>query len=331
MWAHQEGDTVHLNSWVIIPAGGFDRDSPYRVKVGVDPNRPDGIVTRVDSPNGSPSGFRSLVFTQKLDGNSIRPSESSTFPVFDLVSVFHAPHISAYSSLTFSGAAYGYVAAEDGDGTVDRRIQKLGTRPDSIVYWADTLHIAEAMAVRPKILTFFVNHAPYLKAADNTFSPKVPTAAHPLPWTVARSSTFNILADDLDPIDYARPVYRIGGPQENTPPVLVRTIDIIGKNAAGNDTTYNVATNAENANFTVSIPAYIVPGLIYVRITLADNRPNDPEHGARFLRARDRFGVVRNYFEYPVTLLGPGPEDGAAEVVVPTQRPGSSIAAGRRQ
>jgi hypothetical protein len=32
LWLRQEGDTVHMNSWLIFPGGGFDRDSPYAAK-----------------------------------------------------------------------------------------------------------------------------------------------------------------------------------------------------------------------------------------------------------------------------------------------------------
>src|SRR5262249_44260277 len=62
LWVRQEGDTVHLNSWVVFPAGGFDRDSPYNVRVNT---LLDTIATRhhypvltPGGPNGSPVAFR---------------------------------------------------------------------------------------------------------------------------------------------------------------------------------------------------------------------------------------------------------------------------------
>ncbi len=58
IYAHAEGDTVNLNSWVVIPSGGLDEDSPYAVKIGIDPSRPIGPVTTPSTPNGSPIGFR---------------------------------------------------------------------------------------------------------------------------------------------------------------------------------------------------------------------------------------------------------------------------------
>lgn len=330
IWAHEEGDTVHLNSWVVFPAGGTDKDSPYRVKVGVDPNKPAGVVTNVGPANGSPVAFRSQVLTVQLDGNPARPSETTSFPVFDIASVYHQPHILPYAAMSYSGAGYAYAIAEDGDGTVDRRIMRVSGRQDSIAYYADVLHLPAAQAVRSKLLKFYVNHAPFLKTSDPQFRPAIPNLSGTRA-TIARTSTFNILADDLDPIDFTQTVPRVGGPQSGVSPVLIRTIDIWGKNSAGRDTSFNVATDLDVASISVTIPTYIVPGIIYVRVRLADNRPNDISHGARLLRALDRNGVLQDYFEYPVTLSAPGPEDATIEAAPSTQRPGSPLSSGRRQ
>ena len=328
VWAHQELDTVHLNSWVIFPAGGEDRDSPYRAKVGVDPNKPVGPVTTPGPANGSPVAMRSQVLTVQLDGNPARPSETTSFPVFDIASVYHQPHILPYGAMSASGTAYAYAVSEDGDGTVDRRIMRVAGRPDSVRFYAD-LGRPDAAPLRSKILKFYVNHAPFLKTADPQFRPAIPNGAG-VRAAISRTSTFNILADDLDPIDYTRQILRVGGPQDGVAPVLIRTIDIIGQDVNGAEVVYNVATNTDVANFSVTIPATIVPGIIYVRIKLADNRPGD-SHGARLLRALDRNGVMQDYFEYPVTLNAPGPEDAASESAPSPQRPGSSLSSGRRQ
>lgn len=330
IWAHAEGDTVHLNSWVVFPSGGTDKDSPYRAKVGIDPLKPVGPVTTIGPANGSPVAFRSQVLTVQLDGNPARPSETTSFPVFDIASVYHLPHILPYSGMSYSGTAYAYAIAEDGDGTVDRRIMRVSGRQDSVAYYADVLHLPAAQAVRSKILKFYVNHAPFLKTADPAFRPAIPNASGTRA-AIARTSTFNILADDLDPIDFTQTIPRVGGPQPGVSPVLIRTIDIWGKNSAGRDTSYNVATDLDVASISVTIPTYIVPGIIYVRVKLADNRPSDVSHGARFLRALDRNGVMQDYFEYPVTLNAPGPEDAAIEAAPSTQRPGSPLSGGRRQ
>lgn len=330
VWAHAEGDTVHLNSWVVFPSGGLDVDSPYRAKVGIDPNRPNGPVTVAGPANGSPVAMRSKVLTVDLFGNLSQPSESTPFPVFDIASVYHQPHILPYGSMATSGTAYAYAVSEDGDGTIDRRLLRVSGRADSVVYYADVLNRPNAQAVRSKVLKFYVNHAPYLKTSDPQFRPALPNPTTGVRAAIARTSTFTILADDLDPIDYTRPVLRVGGPQDGVAPVLIRTIDIVGKNAAGRDTIYNVGTDLDIASLSVTIPTYVVPGVIYVRIRLADNRTGET-HGARLLRALDRFGVMQDYFEYPVTLNAPGPQDAIEAPAPPTQRPGSPPSSGWRQ
>ena len=57
LYVKQEGDTVELNSWVVMPSGGFDKDSPYRVKVNVPLLPPQLVglpVLTPGPPNGSP-------------------------------------------------------------------------------------------------------------------------------------------------------------------------------------------------------------------------------------------------------------------------------------
>lgn len=327
LWAHQEGDTVHLNSWVILPEGGFDKDSPYKVKVGIDPNTPAGAVTRPDTANGSPIGFRGLALTIKSpEGQEIRPTESTTFPVFDLASVFKLPVISFYAGMTVSGKAYAYVAAEDGDGTIDRTVTREGG-PVAIVEdpngGGPDSHRREA---RPKVLTFYVNKAPYLLNGDGSFLPKYPNGGTPYTYT-SRFITFNILAADDDPIDDLKgPPTRVGGPQEPPSPVLTRTVELIGKDASGRDTSVVVASNVEFAAITAG--AYGVPDVIHgpdatLRVTLRDYRLTNgiaPSFGGR--------DVVTNI---PIRIpVGPVPADSPAGASQATQRPGSP-AVGRRQ
>src|SRR5262249_29321140 len=92
LWLRQEEDTVHMNSWVIIPGGGFDRDSPYAAKVNVAllPDELKGkLVLTPGAPNGSPIGFRVRIQVKDKSGNVTNPSETTTYPVFDPASVFH--------------------------------------------------------------------------------------------------------------------------------------------------------------------------------------------------------------------------------------------------
>jgi len=315
IWAHQEGDTVSLNSWVVIPSGGFDADSPYRVKIGTDPNKPIGIVTQPDSANGSPIGFRSLVITRKIDQTIIRPSESAVYPVFDVASVYHAPYMAAYNGMATTGQAYAYAEAEDGDGTVDRRIQREGG-PDSVIDRVDAGQGRPGqIAIRPKLLKFYVNHAPYLKIADGSFFPRRDTVI------TTRNGQFNILADDIDPIDDIKAVDHIGGPQSPPAFVLVRTVDFIGKGTTGQDTTVNVIANAEFANIPFSIPDNVRPGPGIVRIKLCDVRPSsNSNYGGRCIT-----------LDIPVQFTAPAPSDASSDAEQSTQRPGSPPATARRR
>src|SRR5207244_12488116 len=86
LWLRQEGDTVHLNSWVIFPAGGFDRDSPYNVHVNtlLDTVRVYHYpVLTPGPPNGSPVAFHVRVQVKDAAGQITNPSESAPYPVFD--------------------------------------------------------------------------------------------------------------------------------------------------------------------------------------------------------------------------------------------------------
>ncbi len=318
IFAHSEGDTVNLNSWVILPSGGLDVDSPYRVNVGVDPNRPVGVVTtRIDSANGSPVGFRSLLITKRsTDGSAVTPTESSIYPVFDVGSVFYAPHIASYNSMTTSGKCYAYTISEDGDGAVDRRIQREGGSLGIADAVDANTATPEQQSLRSKILTFYVNRSPYFLTSDPTFKPRPNT-------TTPRAVSWQILANDPDPIDWTKQVSSTGGPQDNTAPVLVRTVTILGKNSAGRDTSFVGAQNLEFANITFSIPTYIVPGAIRAELKLDDYRPSDADsHPGR-----------TTIITVPLTLLGPEPADAptGAGASSATQRPGSPQADGRRQ
>src|SRR5262249_31453066 len=86
LWLRQEDDTVHLNSWVIIPAGGFDRDSPYAVPSNMallgDSLRQFPVLTP-GPPNGSPTGFRIRVQVRDAGGQLTLGSETTTDPAVD--------------------------------------------------------------------------------------------------------------------------------------------------------------------------------------------------------------------------------------------------------
>lgn len=316
IWAHDEGDTVHLNSWVLLPAGGYDPDSPYLVKVGLDPNLPPGVVTQADaSPNGSPIGFRANITVRKPDGGTVRPTETNTFPIFDITSSFHEPKISYRGAMNATGKAYAYVVAEDGDGTVDRRVQKAGGAErvaDDVDAGRGT---PEQLAVRSKVMTFYVNHAPRVDLTATAFFPK------PGATLTGVNQSFNLICHDIDPIDETRTVTAVGGPQNPPAPVLVKTVDLIQDQGGGIVVTQNVCTEFEgqNPNFTPS--SSFVNGPMTVRVQLSDGRVNQSE----------RFGRRTVVVNIPVTYSVTAPADGTGTTTQLTQRPGSPQAADGRQ
>jgi len=335
LWAHQEDDTVHMNSWVMFPAGGFDKDSPYAVKVNTDLLRisdPQLAATTVLTPgpaNGSPIGFRIRVPVVNSIGRSTVPTETTTYPVYDPASVFHQPVINGYVGLNTAGRAYAEIRAEDGNGTVDRRVDQ---RPGGAVGIVDRVEHGGAneqdVALRSKIITFYVNKAPRLRR-DATFRPRVNDL-------LTRTPTFVMPADDVDQYDpLAGSANKVGGTPAYAP-ILNRRIAILGKAPNGRDTCYVVPQEfpfANNITFNIP-PEVIAPGNITVRIRLCDC--TDCDNAARAFQGCDwpahsnaSIGTCVQT-DIACRLSAPDPQGlvGAAQA---TQRPGSPSETDRRQ
>lgn len=338
LWLHQEGDTVHLNSWIIMPTGGFDRDSPYRVKVNVPllpPALVGKLVTTPDGPNGSPIGFRIVVKVREGTDPTNRvgqPSETTTYPVMDPASVFHNPVTNGYWGLTTAGHAYAVVYAEDGDGTVDRRVDQRPGGAAGIVDRVDGGGASAAdIALRSKVMSFYVDKAPRLLRTSPGFTP----AANQL---LARTVSFNLPADDVDQLDPKAPFNRVGG-TPTYPPILRRKIAILGKLTSDptKDTCY-VVPGDFNAALTgaISVPAYIAGGNITVRIRLCDCLECDDLRWPRqcpFSAAEANPGQGRCIdTDIPARIAAPEPAGiTSGNNDEPTQRPGSSLDSGSRR
>jgi len=162
IYARSEGDTVHLNAWVVLSNGGFDRDSRYVPSVDAnDPALPPGFAGQPDVFSvllpqgllGSPTGFRSFVPVMLADGTLLRPSETTTYPDFMPTSVFRDPHLAGYWRATYPGRAYAVAMAVDAEGLVGR----LAGDPVEIVSRVDAGGGTPAeRSERRQILTFFV-------------------------------------------------------------------------------------------------------------------------------------------------------------------------------
>ncbi len=339
LWAHVEGDTVNLNSIVIFPMGGLDKDSPYAVKVGIDPSRPIGPVTTPGPANGSPAGFRSLVLTRKMDRSFQTPTETTVFPVYDVTSPYWLPLINPIADMQVTGKAYAYAVAQDGDGLVDRRIRRASpSGPALIVDAVDQDYTADPnagtptpdmIAMRPHIMMFFVNHKPFLKTGDPTFTPHLDGSSA---YRRGTAVSFNLLADDLDPIDYAGSYAPPGGPTPGAAPVLVYTVTISGSDTLGNAVTYPIASSlAAGGTISFTMPLNLALGAATANVTLCDYRPTDAAVG--------NFGRCADTVQIPFTVLGPAParatypssSSSSTSSTTSTHRPGSPSADGRRQ
>lgn len=204
VFIRREDDTVHLGSWVAVYNGGFDRDSPYSVKVasGI-PGFPGGPVLTPASPNGSPIGFRSLITNfQSPNGPLSSTNQSRLYPYFDPNDPLNFPRIGAYHAMTASGRAYSLQVAEDGDGGRDRRV-------------SDGWRVVEfptpaTAALRPLVLTFYVNFPPVMKTDNPQFRPRAAAVDtfYGRPWDL------RIFNDNRDPYVSGDPV---GGPSSIAP------------------------------------------------------------------------------------------------------------------
>ena len=175
IYVHGEGDTIHMNSWVLLHGGGFDADSPYSLRIqgtndqlpgiGVDPVLKSGVA------NGSPVGFRYRipVFLDSIGPESTFP-QSQVYPSSELSSV-PLPRIGGYQGMQQSGRAYAILRSEDGNRGLDNRIEDPVAFVDSIERGLIGPN-SPRYALKDKVLTFYVNRAPYLIRDDPTFEPR---------------------------------------------------------------------------------------------------------------------------------------------------------------
>jgi len=166
IYAHDEGETVHQNSWVVFCNGGYDKDSPYRPLVSpLDPALPPGFsgdplsypVLHDLRLVGSPIGFRSQWVTKLPSGMLAFSPQSLMYPNFDPNSVFRFPRLAAYDRAIFEGKAYVTVRAQDSDGLRDGSVDDPVAIADRVDAGGGT---PQDRLARRKILTFYVGPPP---------------------------------------------------------------------------------------------------------------------------------------------------------------------------
>jgi hypothetical protein len=250
----------------------------------------------------------------------------------DPASVFHNPVTNGYWGLTTAGHAYAVVYAEDGDGTVDRRVDQ---RPGGAAGLVDRVDGGGAtpadIALRSKVMSFYVDKAPRLLRTNPGFTPTVNQL-------LARTVNFNLPADDVDQLDPKAPFNRVGG-TPTYPPILRRKIAILGKLTSDptKDTCY-VVPGEFNAATTgaINVPAYIAGGNITVRIRLCDCLECDDLRWPTqcpFSAAEANPGQGRCIdTDIPARIAAPEPAGiSSGNSDEPTQRPGSSLDSGSRR
>jgi hypothetical protein len=261
VYVRQEGDTVHMNSWTLFHGGGFDRDSRYAVHVPdaarLLPGFPGGPVLEPGPANGSPIGLRSATSFLLANGNVARFPTSSLYPDYNF-NVVPQHHIGWYQGVQYASRAFAVNAAQDGDGTRDMRV------PDGVALVQrieNGTATPEEQALRSKVLTFYVDRAPYFLTGNPLFLPT------PMQTFAGTHWALNLIADDEDP--YSPFMRQVGGPSPNL--TLRRMIKVHGKDLQGNDLAYvdpNVYLNQQN--ITVTVPANLRAGPCVIEVELCD-------------------------------------------------------------
>jgi hypothetical protein len=234
VYVRSEGDTVHLNSWVVFQNGGLDPDSPFAVKINPDTTSPPPTscpeplkMLHPSGPNGSPIGFHLLMTIFKSpNGPYDVPAQSGLYPIFDPGNVFYSALIANYQPMRYAGTAYVTARAEDADGAQDRSVNNPRQTADDV---DSTAYTPEESFVRHKIIRFFVDRAPFLRRDAGGF--------HPTDNEVlaSRHVILNLVADDEDPLDPdVSPPPAVGGPTASK--VLRYNIRLVNACGVFNDT-----------------------------------------------------------------------------------------------
>jgi hypothetical protein len=298
VFVRTDDDTVHMNSWVILHSGGSDKDSPYAVQVTDAarqlPGFPGGPVLTPGPPNGSPVAFRMQLLTELWPSNALSVGAvSNLYPIFDPNDVFNNPRIAGYEPTIQSGRTYAYTFAVDGDGMPDRRIGAGvpgAIDPVTLVKKSeDGTATPYELALRTKVLAFYVNRAPIFETGNPAFVPG--------PATTFTSATWNLrlVATDEDP--YQRGITPPGGPAYGGITTLRRRVRIHGHDSQGVDFTYVDPAAHLDAAFSVTVPAQLAPGPCSIEVELCDCDQ------CEFLQGSGRC-VTRSF---PVTYAPTGP------------------------
>jgi hypothetical protein len=265
LYARSEFDTVHMNSFVILWNGGYDKDSRYEIRAdstdpalkGVDGNLMSGALLETETENGgragSPIGFRSLVVNRLTpSGLKSTPAQTTMYPIYEPASVFRAPVLGGYWRTFQAGKAYAVARAEDFEGAIDPTV---GADPARLADDVDGGGGTEKQrAYRYKVLVFYVDKAPAL-VRDTLFRPYEGQVINTAQWD------FYLKGMDLDPYDPTVTSPRGGGPTATT--VTRFRIRLYGQSIyTGADTawTYVASNGLTYVNLGSPVSLSFIPG-----------------------------------------------------------------------
>jgi hypothetical protein len=220
LYARSEGDTVHMNAYIVLWNGGYDKDSRYKIQAdstdpalrAADGSLVTGALLETETANGgragSPIGFRSLVVCRLTpSGLKNSPAQTTMYPIYEPASVFRSPVLGGYWRMFQAGKAYAVARAQDYEGAVDPSagydIAKLADDVDG------GRGTSAQIAQRHKVLTFYVDKAPAL-VRDTLFRPYEGQVISTAQWD------FYLKGMDLDPYDPTGLLSRGGGPTSTT-------------------------------------------------------------------------------------------------------------------
>lgn len=267
IYARTQGDTVHMNSFVILWNGGYDEDSQYLVRADtLDPalHAPGGLplagpVIERAGRVGSPIGFRSLI-VNRLTPSGLRstPTQTSIYPVYEPASVFRAPRMGGYWRVFQAGKAYAVARAEDADGGIDNSVIDPVAVADAVDAGGGSGGTPEQQALRRKVLVFYVDKAPAL-IKDGQFLPTDGQVINTTQWD------FYLRGIDLDPYDPDVVGPPAGGPTSTT--AIRWKFTLYGQNLAGRDTSW-AWRDLQGISYLkgTDVPVSFTPGL-----TMANN------------------------------------------------------------
>jgi hypothetical protein len=299
LYIRAENDTVNLNSWIVFFAGGYDPDSPYKVRVdGFKFDTTAGPVLQKRPPNGSPVGFRVMVPIYLYPtGPLTSTTQSIIYPLDEALNVPEA-HIQGYVGVQSTGRAYAVVRAVDGDGRPDDRIQNPKGLVDSLE--AGILPPSR-VPLRSRVLTFYINRAPYLQTYNAAFRPRPGEV-----YTTREIGPFNWGTYSVDEDPYEQTQREVGGPPPGTTtPARYRyTISLRGATPTNPDTVYTPTVPAYYRS-DVPPPSITVPGFfsgpdLTLQIELCDYPTAD------FIAGQGRCRYYSIPIKIPVTVPGAG-------------------------